>query len=348
MTAGLGFGRSRLGDRRQRFPRVRPGAAPLDGIAMARAMAESPHRPLLLREVLRCLQPRSGDVVVDATVGGGGHAQAILAHLGSRGRLIGLDVDGPALERTTARLRQAGIGPRVFTPHAASFADLPDVLAREGLDGVDLVLVDLGVSSMQVDDSARGFDPAVSGPLDLRLNPALPDTAAELVARMGTGALATLLASAVDEPHAHVIAEALTRTRITTTHALHRAMRDALAAARPDLPVRTIAQCIRRTLLALRIAVNDELGALERLLAGLPGCLAPHGRVAVLTFHSGEDRRVKQAFREGQRSGVYSSVARDVIRSTKAETRADRRAMAVKLRWAVRAAPTRPRAPTRA
>lgn len=348
MTARSRRGVSKLGNRRQRFPRARAGAAPLDGDAIARALIESPHRPLLLPEVLRCLQPRPGDVVVDATLGGGGHAQALLAHLGPRGRLIGLDVDEPALERTTARLRHAGFGARVFTPHAANFADLPDVLAREGLATVDLVLVDLGVSSMQVDDPARGFDPAVSGPLDLRLNPALPETAAELVARIEPGALATLLASAVDEPHAHVIAEALTRTRVTTTHALHRAIRDGLAAARPDLPVRTIAQSIRRTLLALRMAVNDELGALERLLAALPRCLAPQGRVAMLTFHSGEDRRVKQAFRDGRRSGVYTSATRDVIRSTKAETRADRRAMAVKLRCAVRAAPRRPRTRTHA
>jgi 16S rRNA (cytosine1402-N4)-methyltransferase len=326
-------------DGRQRFPRFRPGAAPLSEDALSRALAESPHRPLLVREVLRCLQPRPGDLVVDATLGGGGHAQAILAHLGSRGRLIGLDVDGPALERTTARLRHAGFGPRVFTPHTATFADLPDVLAREGLAAVDLVLVDLGVSSMQVDDPARGFDPAVSGPLDLRLNRTLPDTAAAVLARTDAAALATLLATTVDEPYADVIAGVLARSNLETTHALQRAVRAGLAAAQPRLSSRAIVQSIRRTLLALRMAVNDELGALDRFLDGLPRCLGPGGRVAIVTFHSGEDRRVKRAFREGQRGGLYSSVAREAIRSTTAETRADRRAMAAKLRWAIRAAP---------
>lgn len=291
--------------------------------------------------MLRCLQPRPGDVVVDATLGGGGHAQALLPHLGRRGRLIGLDVDAPSLERTTSRLRDAGFGPQVFTPCAASFAALPEVLAREGLATADLVLVDLGVSAMQIEDPARGFDQAVSGPLDLRLSPALPETAAELLARIESDALAALLAATVDEPHARVIAEALTSRRVATTHALHRAIRGGITAARPDLPARSIAQSIRRTLLALRMAVNDELGALERLLAALPGCLAPLGRVAVLTFHSGEDRRVKRAFRDGHRTGAYASVSGDVIRATTAETRADRRAMAVKLRWAVRAAPPR-------
>lgn len=325
-------------DRRQRFPAARVGASPLDAEALSRALTESPHRPLLLREVMRCLQPRPGDVVVDATLGGGGHAQAILPHIAPRGRLIGVDADAPTLAQSTSRLRERGFGAERFTAHAANFAELPWVLAREGLAAVDLVLVDLGVSTMQVDDVSRGFSQAVSGPLDLRLDPSRGETAAQLLARIDAADLARLLASTADEPHAEPIARALAGQRLESTHALERAVRTALKATEPGLTASAVRASIRRTRLAVRIAVNDELSALDRLLDALPASLAFGGRVVVLTFHSGEDRRVKQAFREGHRSGVYASISREVIRSTTAETRADRRAMAAKLRWAVRAA----------
>jgi len=324
-------------NRRQRFPRPRPGAVPLDHDVITRIVATSPHRPIMLREVLRTLQPRPGDRVVDATLGGGGHAEALLAHIQPGGRLLGLDVDPVTLPLTEARLRAAGFGGRTFVTHHGNFADLPGLLAVSGFDAADLVLVDLGVSSLQHDAPGRGFDVATPGPLDLRLDQTRGEPAHALLARLDEDALTRLLESHADEPHAPLVAQCLTREPVTTTHALERIVRLGLNHAHPELPRGAVKRSVRRTLQALRIAVNDEFTALDRLLAALPGCLAPAGRVAILTFHSGEDRRVKQAFRSGQRAGLYGSAAREVVRSTIEDTRANRRAMSAKLRWAVRA-----------
>jgi 16S rRNA (cytosine1402-N4)-methyltransferase len=325
-------------NRRQRFPRPRPGAAALDDARLAAALAASPHRPIMLREVLRCLQPGPGDVVVDATLGGGGHAQALLAHAQPGGRLIGLDVDAAALATTAARLAAAGYGPDVLTTRHASFADLPAVVAEAGVGAASAVLVDLGVSTMQIDDASRGLHYKAVGPLDLRFDPTAGEPASALVARLDRAALGHLLRANADEPHADLIAAILTRERPATTNAVERFVRTGLQASMPGMPLAEVKLSVRRTLQALRIAVNDELGALDRLLEALPRCLAPGGRVAILTFHSGEDRRVKQAFRDGHRQGVYTSVAREVVRSRMDETRANRRAAAAKLRWAVRGA----------
>jgi 16S rRNA (cytosine1402-N4)-methyltransferase len=324
-------------NRRQRFPRARPGASPLNAEGLAHIEATSPHRPIMLREVLRTLQPRPGDVVVDATLGGGGHAEALLAHIRPGGRLLGLDVDSLELPRTEARLRAAGYGTDVCVTRHASFAGLADVIAHHAPGGADLILADLGVSSMQHDTPARGFNFKTVGPLDMRMDPSRGRPAAELLADLDEAALATLLESHADEPHARLIARLLTRERVTTTHALERTLRLGLGAALPDLPRGEVKLSVRRTLQALRIAVNAEFDALEWLLDALPACLAPGGRVAILTFHSGEDRRVKKAFQTGHRAGLYASIAREVVRSTKEETRANRRASSAKLRWAVRA-----------
>ena len=326
-------------NRRQRFPRPRPGAAPPSAAVLARIDATSPHRPIMLREVLRTLQPRPGDVLVDATLGGGGHAEALLAHIQPRGRLVGLDVDATELPRTEARLRADGYDAGACVIQHANFANLAAVVAQHSPGGADLVLADLGVSSMQHDTPARGFNFRTVGPLDMRMDPSsCGETAAALLGRLDEAALAALLTSHADEPHAGLIAHLLTRERVTTTHALERTVRAGLGAALPDLPRGDVKLSVRRTLQALRIAVNAEFEALERLLHALPTCLAPGGRVAILTFHSGEDRRVKKAFQAGHRAGLYSSIAREVIRSTKEETRANRRASSAKLRWAVRSA----------
>lgn len=291
----------------------------------------------MAREVIRCLDPRPGHIVADATLGGGGHAAALLARVQPGGRLIGLDLDRPELDRTVARLRVAGYSGRQLAAHHASFVDLSRVLAVEGVATVDALLVDLGASSMQQDDAARGFHYKTVGPLDLRFDASVGEPAAALLERLDADALARVLETNADEPHATLIARLLKDARVTTTHALERVVRTGLHAALPDLGNATVKMSVRRTLQALRIAVNDELTALDRLLEALPSRLAPGARVAILTFHSGEDRRVKKAFRAGQRAGVYSSIAREAIRSTKEETYADRRAGAAKLRWAIRA-----------
>lgn len=296
------------------------------------------HRPIMLEEVLRCLRPMPGEVAVDCTLGGGGHAQAILERVQPGGRLIGLDVDPLELPRTEARLRAAGYGADTFVARQGSFADLPAVLAAEGFAAVDLMLVDLGVSSMQVDTPARGFSYKAPGPLDMRMNPSTGEPASQLLARLSEDALASVLTANADEPHARLIAGLLKQEPpVTTTHALERRVRTGLNRARPDLAKAEVKMSVRRTFQALRIAVNDEFSALDTLLRSLPRCLAPGGRVAVLTFHSGEDRRVKKAFQAGYRAGVYSAIAHEVVRSAKAETFTDRRAAAAKLRWAVRA-----------
>ena len=252
--------------------------------------------------------------------------------------MIGLDVDPLELPRTEAALRSAGFGPETFTAHHQNFAGLPKVLAAEGLAAVDLIVVDLGVSSMQLDNPDRGFSYKEVGPLDMRMNPSRGEPASRLIERIEEAKLAQLLEDNADEPHALLVAGFLKRQPVDTSQALERVVRVGLNAALPALTKSEVKISVRRTFQALRIAVNDELSVLDSLLRFLPHCLNPAGRVAILTFHSGEDRRVKKAFQAGHREGVYADVADEVIRSTWEETRANRRATAAKLRWAVRAA----------
>ena len=295
------------------------------------------HLPIMAREVMACLRPAPGDVAVDCTLGWGGHAQAILERVQPGGRLIAIDVDPIELPRAEARLRALGYGPDVFAVRESNFAALPAVLAAESVTRADVILADLGVSSMQFDNPDRGFSYKGVGPLDMRMNPRKGESAAKLIARSTEDDLARLLDENADEPHADLIARLLKRQPIETTHAAERILRSGLSSALPRATKADVKMSVRRTFQALRIAVNDELAALDALLRVLPPCLAPGGRVAMLTFHSGEDRRVKKAFQAGHRAGVYSAVATEVIRSVKEETFANRRASAAKLRWALRA-----------
>ncbi|MEQ1573229.1 MAG: 16S rRNA (cytosine(1402)-N(4))-methyltransferase RsmH [Vicinamibacterales bacterium] len=295
------------------------------------------HRPIMVEEVLDCLRPVAGEIAVDCTLGGGGHARALLERLTPGGRLIGLDVDPLELPRTEAQLLAVGFGADAFVARHGNFAGLPKVLASEGLVGVDIVLADLGVSSMQFDNPDRGFSYKGVGPLDMRMNPSRGEAASQLLARMSEDELARMLDENADEPHAEVLARVLKQQPLETTHAADKVLRAGLAAALPRLPKTEVKMSIRRTFQALRIAVNDEFAVLDALLRAVPQCLTPGGRVAMLTFHSGEDRRVKKAFQAGYRAGLYLAVADEVIRSSKAETFSNRRASAAKLRWAVRA-----------
>ena len=289
------------------------------------------HRPIMVNEVLECLKPKAGELAVDCTLGGGGHARAILERIQPGGRLIALDVDPIELPRTEAAIRAEGYGPETLVVHRVSFAALPKVLATER--PADMILADLGVSSMQLDNPDRGFNYKEPGPLDMRMNPSRGQPASELISRLSEADLAALLDENADEPHAGLIAHLLKQQPLETTHALERVVRTGLTAALGDLAKTDVKMSVRRTFQALRIAVNNEFSALDALLRALPHCLAPGGRVAILTFHSGEDRRVKKAFQSGFREGVYAAVATDVIRSTMEETRANRRASSAKLRW---------------
>ncbi|MCC6822353.1 MAG: 16S rRNA (cytosine(1402)-N(4))-methyltransferase RsmH [Verrucomicrobia subdivision 3 bacterium] len=292
------------------------------------------HRPIMVAEILEVLAPQPGEVAVDCTLGYGGHAQELLARIQPGGRLLGLDADPIELPKTEARLRAAGFGPDVFTAHRSNFAGLPQVLAAADHAGVDLLLADLGVSSMQIDDPARGFSVKLAGPLDMRMNPSRGQSAAALLEKIRPETLGELFRENADEPLADELATLLAGKKFSTTTALADAVRGALARLQreaADLAVRRVFQ-------ALRIAVNDEFSALDTWLRHLPACLNPGGRVAVLTFHSGEDRRVKKAFAAGRREGVFVEIADEVIRPTVTERNANPRSTAAKLRWARRVA----------
>jgi 16S rRNA (cytosine1402-N4)-methyltransferase len=295
------------------------------------------HRPIMVAEVLLCLRPEPGEIAVDCTLGGGGHARALLERVRPGGRVIGLDVDAVELPRTEAGLRAAGFDQEAFVARQGNFAGLAKALAAEGLQTADVVLADLGVSSMQLDNPDRGFSYKQPGPLDMRMNPSRGESASQLLSRLTEADLAGLLEDNADEPHARLIARLVVERSPQTTHDLERVVREGLSAALPDLTRPDVKMSVRRTFQALRVAVNDEFAALDWLLRSLPACVSPGGRIAMLTFHSGEDRRVKKAFQAGHRAGVYADVATEVIRAGMEETRANRRASSAKLRWAVRA-----------
>jgi len=330
----------RFEDKYKELDPARYGADVAKVLAAGKTPAGS-HRPILVSEILAVLALQPGEHAVDGTLGFGGHARELLAHLTPGGRLIGLDVDPVELPKTTLRLRAAGWGEDVFTVVRSNFAGLPRVLGELGLDGVDAVLADLGVSSMQLDDPARGFTFKTDSPLDLRMNPSRAPSAADWLARVSVATLASALTENSDEPHAGLLARELTvrRGRVPYTRTLQLAgsIRTILHEHQPRRDPAADDDCVRRVFQAIRIAVNDEFGVLETFLRHLPSCLKTGGRVAMLTFHSGEDRRVKHAFREGVRRGIYSATNDEVIRAGPEERRANPRSSSAKLRWAVRA-----------
>jgi 16S rRNA (cytosine1402-N4)-methyltransferase len=305
-----------------------------DTVAKVLASGKTPagtHRPIMVVEVLEVLKPQPGEVAVDCTLGYGGHAREILPKLQPGGRLIGLDVDPIELPKAEARLRELGFGTDVFVAHRSNFAGLAKILAAEQLTGADMVLADLGVSSMQIDDPGRGFSVKFEGPLDMRMNPSRGQPARVLVERINADELADLLQENADEPHARVLADALAGKTFPTTTALANAICHTLLRKVID---EELDNSIRRVFQALRIAVNDEFSALDSFLRNLPACLNPGGRVAIVTFHSGEDRRVKKFFEAGLLGGLYADIAREVIRPSPAERHDNPRSTPAKLRWA--------------
>ena len=279
------------------------------------------HLPVLVAEVMEVLFPQPGELAVDCTLGYGGHAVELLRRILPGGRLIGLDVDPVELPKTEARLRALGFGADVFTAHRTNFAGLATLLPEPA----DLIFADLGLSSMQIDNPERGFTYKYDGPLDLRMNPRRGKPASALLAHLDENELARMLSENADEPDADRLARVILQARSSTTTELANLIR-----AEGD------EDTIRRVFQALRIAVNDEFGALDALLRSLPFCLKPGGRVAIITFHSGEDRRVKKAFQAGERTGQYSEIAHEVMRAGPEEVRANSRSRSAKLRWARR------------
>jgi 16S rRNA (cytosine1402-N4)-methyltransferase len=307
-----------------------------DTVAKVLAAGKTPagsHRPIMVAEVLEALAPHPGEIAVDCTLGYGGHARELLPRVLPGGRLLGLDADPIELPKTEARLRALGFTPEQFSAHRSNFAGLPRVLGECGLSAADAILADLGVSSMQLDEPGRGFSLKHEGPLDMRMNPTRGQPASAFLQKVTPNALAAILRDHSDEPHADTLAVPIAGQMFHSTIALADALRRAL----PNLKDEDRELSVRRVFQALRIAVNDEFSALDTFLRNLPLCLNSGGRAAILTFHSGEDRRVKKAFAAGLRDGVYSAVADEVIRPSAAERHANPRSVSAKLRWARRA-----------
>ena len=297
------------------------------------------HIPIMVQEILDILDIKPGEQGFDGTLGYGGHTRAMLDKLQGQGHLYSGDVDTVEEPKTEARLRQAGYGPEIWTPCLMNFADV-DVLAEE-VGGFDFILADLGVSSMQIDNPERGFTYKADGPLDLRLNPAAGVPASQRLLELTTEEFTGLLEENADEPYAEEIAKQVMDSlhrghAITTTTALYNEIEKALSKVRINNAERkeAVKKSGARVFQALRIDVNSEFEALYSFMEKLPQVLRPNGRVAVLTFHSGEDRIVKKAFQSFYRSGIYSDIAKDVIRPSKEECYRNSRAHSTKLRWA--------------
>jgi 16S rRNA (cytosine1402-N4)-methyltransferase len=283
------------------------------------------HTSVLAAEVARLLDPKPGETWVDCTVGAGGHARLLAERVAPSGQLVGLDQDAAMLDRARPRLD----GLPVTLVHA-NFDQLPEVLANFGLDRVDGVFADLGFASDQVDDPARGLSFKEDGPLDMRLDPIAGQTAADLVNRMSEKALADLIYEYGEERKSRWVARRIVERRnekpFATTGELAEVVRRSVPRSGGIDPA-------TRTFQALRIAVNDELGALDRLLAALPKLLRPGGRAGIISFHSLEDRRVKHAFRDRE---VWDLATKKPVEASDAEVAANPRARSAKLRVAVR------------
>ncbi|HOH76611.1 MAG TPA: 16S rRNA (cytosine(1402)-N(4))-methyltransferase RsmH [Myxococcota bacterium] len=318
----------------QKYKELDPSVDP-DTVARVLASGRTPagmHRPIMVREIIGVLQPAPGCLVVDATLGWGGHSGAIIPMIVPGGHLFGLDCDPVELPKAESRLRLAGWGPDSFSAHRINFSGISRILDDAGVDAVDCVLADLGLSSMQIDDPSRGFSVKQDGPLDMRMNPSRGITARALLEKIRPERLASILAENSDEPEAEAIAAAVAGRSFSGTAELARTVRQ--ASGHREREQQELA--VRRVFQAIRIEVNEEFSALDSFLRALPACLKPGGRVAILTFHSGEDRRVKKSFKAGLLDGTWSRIADEVVRASPAEQRDNPRSAPAKLRWAVR------------
>ena len=295
------------------------------------------HRSICVNEILDILKVEPGQVGMDATLGYGGHSLEILKRLQPNGHLFATDVDPFELPKTKERLHALGFGDEILSIKKMNFAGIDRIVTESGL--LDFVLADLGVSSMQIDNPDRGFSFKVDGPLDLRLNPAKGKSAAALLKTISQERLEHILQVNADEPHFQRIAKNITTKisegqTIETTKQLQEIIIEAIA-SRTDKEM--IKKTCQRCFQALRIEVNNEFGVLEEFLDKLPFALKSGGRIAILTFHSGEDRRVKKSFQELYRLGIYSDIAPDPIRPSAEECNSNPRAKSAKLRWAIKA-----------
>lgn len=297
------------------------------------------HIPICVNEILEFLKIKPGQIGFDATLGYGGHTQKMLECLGGQGHIYATDVDVIESAKTKERLASIGYGENILTITNCNFAQIDEVAGDKKFD---FILADLGVSSMQIDNPERGFTFKRDGKLDLRLNPTAGQTAAERLKELSYMEIVAVLVENSDEPYAEQIAKGIKRVfknggAIDTTRQLYTTIEEALAFLPAAERKEIIKKSAQRTFQALRIDVNSEFAVLSEFLEKLPSVLSSGGRVAVLTFHSGEDRIVKKMFKSQCIDGLYSDVARDVIRPTLEECNQNSRAHSTKMRWAIKA-----------
>ncbi len=302
---------------------------------------DSLHLPVMLTQTLDALSPQPNQTIVDCTVGLGGHAAAILERLKPHGRLIGIDMDTENLADARVKLQRVRgrEGTVRFDLIHSNFAGLPGVLRGAGVElgTVDGVLADIGVASTQIDNPSRGFSYRRPGPLDMRMDPTRGEPASTFINSLSEDALVEALLEYGDETDAPRIARLIVQRRraqpLTTTEQLM-----AIVCEARNFTIERAARAklhpAARTFQAIRIMVNTELDNLDQLLIDLPRVLKPAGTAAIITFHSGEDRRVKHAFRDGQRAGIYSADSRDPLIADDDERKRNPRSRPAKLRWA--------------
>lgn len=298
------------------------------------------HISIMVKEILDFLQIEPGEQGFDATLGYGGHTRAMLECLKGQGHIWATDVDPEESAKTKKRLEDLGFGEDLLTVRLQNFCTIDEIAKEAG--GFDFVLADLGVSSMQIDNPDRGFSFKVDGPLDLRLNPEKGISAAERLAQIEEDELAGMLWENSDEPYAEELAHAIVTERkhgkpIDTTTRLREVIEETLSFLPEKEKKDTVKKTCQRTFQALRIDVNNEFEVLYEFMEKLPGALKPGGRAAILTFHSGEDKLVKKALKQGYKEGIYSEIANDVVRPSAEECAQNGRARSTKMRWAVRA-----------
>lgn len=298
------------------------------------------HISIMVKEILDFLQIKPGQKGLDATLGYGGHSREMLKCLNGEGHLYSLDIDPIEIVKTKKRLQDAGFGEDILTVIQKNFAYIDEVAAEYG--PFDFLMADLGVSSMQIDNPDRGFSYKFDGPLDLRLNPESGQSAAERLRSVTPDELEGMLIENSDEPYAAEITKEVFKefrkgNKIETTKRLAEVIEQALVIVPEKERKEAVKKSCQRTFQALRIDVNSEFEVLEAFLEKLPDVMAPGGRIAILTFHSGEDRLVKKSFKRLQKAGVYSEVATDVVRPSAEECAKNGRARSTKMRWAVKA-----------
>ena len=297
------------------------------------------HISIMVKEIIDFLQIKPGQTGFDATLGYGGHTKAMLECLKGQGHMYATDVDPIESAKTKKRLADAGFGEDILTIRLQNFCTIDEIAKEAG--EFDFVLADLGVSSMQIDNPDRGFSFKVDGPLDLRLNPEKGISAAERLAQIDEDELAGMLWENSDEPYAEELAHTIVTERkhgkpIDTTTRLREVIEETLSFLPEKEKKDTVKKTCQRTFQALRIDVNNEFEVLYEFMEKLPGALKPGGRAAILTFHSGEDKLVKKALKQGYKEGIYSEIANDVVRPSAEECAQNGRARSTKMRWAVR------------